>query len=497
MKTKRVITYLLVLVMAFLGFNFLKFKSNKNVYASYSPSSFSYYDQLVNDVENNDLTDDEKENIREIYNQILSAYLNGTLDGTTRITFSLPKSTSDGYKLARTAIKAVEYDYPEISLFDMFNSVYVGINTVTIGNTNYFENGITSKTQLNSMITSMREKRNYILNLVSSQPTIFDKIYYINEWLVENNDYNDYIENGGEDSSSVYAELCHTAYSALFNDNYEPVCDGYSYAFKYIMDGLGIPCAIVDGIYEQSTYQIGLHAWNEVYLYGNWYGVDVTFDDPIDEDSAHYSVYRLYMDNYLLLGDSNFYALTDINGDQGLTVDRRTILNKFIGNLQKTDEGASFTSYSYELIPPSISNNDYDSSSVEENQTDFTVTLNQNNGTNETEQLNVTYGEAMPEITTIPVRIGYIFLGYFDSLIGGIQYYNVDLTSTKNWDKLGDAILYAHWQEDETILPDETNTNNSINFVEVLQDNFMIILFLGSTVILIFALLVFNLKKKR
>lgn len=75
----------------------------------------------------------------------------------------------------------------------------------------------------------------------------------------------------------------HTAYDethALPNRNHpygllvegQAVCMGYANTFQLFMDLLDIPCLTV----TSST-----HAWNLVQLDGDWYGVDVTWDDPL------------------------------------------------------------------------------------------------------------------------------------------------------------------------------------------------------------------------
>lgn len=50
------------------------------------------------------------------------------------------------------------------------------------------------------------------------------------------------------------------------------VCMGYANTFQLFMDLLDIPCVTVTG---------DGHAWNLVQLDGEWYGVDVTWDDPL------------------------------------------------------------------------------------------------------------------------------------------------------------------------------------------------------------------------
>ena len=75
----------------------------------------------------------------------------------------------------------------------------------------------------------------------------------------------------------------------------------------------------------------------------------------------------------------------------------------------------------------------------------YTVSFNYNNGTGNTNSVIATYDSAMPTISGIPTRIGYIFTGYYDSANNGTKYYNADLTSARTWDKTSNTTLYAHW----------------------------------------------------
>lgn len=67
------------------------------------------------------------------------------------------------------------------------------------------------------------------------------------------------------------APMNQSAYSALVNG--KTVCAGYAKAFQYLMQQLGIPCYYCRGYSGEN------HAWNIVELYGEYYNVDLTWDD--------------------------------------------------------------------------------------------------------------------------------------------------------------------------------------------------------------------------
>ena len=96
-------------------------------------------------------------------------------------------------------------------------------------------------------------------NYISSDMSDREKELKIIEWLVENCYYEqaDNWENG-------------TAYSCIINGRAQ--CSGYADAFLQTAKACGLEARYV---YNTS------HAWNLVKLDGDWYHVDVTWEDPI------------------------------------------------------------------------------------------------------------------------------------------------------------------------------------------------------------------------
>jgi len=74
----------------------------------------------------------------------------------------------------------------------------------------------------------------------------------------------------------------------------------------------------------------------------------------------------------------------------------------------------------------------------------FTITLDWNEGDEGDENVLVIYGQPMPGIT-LPTRFGFIFNGYFTASTGGVQYYNANGTSARDWDIRENTTLYAQW----------------------------------------------------
>lgn len=74
-----------------------------------------------------------------------------------------------------------------------------------------------------------------------------------------------------------------------FLQNNEGVCQAYADTFQLLMNLIGIQCITQSGIANGVS-----HAWNIVLLDGEWYNVDVTWDDPIStKDILRYDYFNI------------------------------------------------------------------------------------------------------------------------------------------------------------------------------------------------------------
>ncbi len=103
------------------------------------------------------------------------------------------------------------------------------------------------------------EKAEEILRIARTLSSDYEKEKYVHDKLAAQVSY------GAE------APMNQSAYSALVNG--KTVCAGYTRAFQYLMQQLGIPCYYCRGYSGEN------HAWNIVELYGDYYNVDLTWDD--------------------------------------------------------------------------------------------------------------------------------------------------------------------------------------------------------------------------
>ena len=188
------------------------------------------------------------------------------------------------------AMSGIIFDNPELfylSFLDLgvsyqesggFTSNIIEINIYSVSG-NFYKIGFNNSLQIEYALSQMEQAREEIYAQMPEGLNDYQKVVYLNDYLVDNVDYDlDYESKDAED-------LIHTAYGALVRG--VAVCDGYSYAMKYLLNGLGIDCVVGAGYVVNSSGRQEGHMWNYVKLYGNWYGVDVTWNDPTDPFVAY------------------------------------------------------------------------------------------------------------------------------------------------------------------------------------------------------------------
>ena len=121
----------------------------------------------------------------------------------------------------------------------------------------------------------------------------YEKIREVHNWLIDNIEYDMDLET--KEPYSISGALTKGI----------AVCEGYARSFKYIMDGLDIPCVLVSGIGTNSNGEIESHAWNYVMLDNKWYAIDVTWDDPVIIGNGYIPEDTKY--THFLKGSNSFF----------------------------------------------------------------------------------------------------------------------------------------------------------------------------------------------
>lgn len=243
--------------------NISTYANNAYYYEQLDSTGKTIYDALLNNVENL-----KKENY--------------VIDFSTKFNDLLNTSTGE-YKLNRafqSALDSFSYDHPELFYID-FGSFILQTNTFALGpikeykvkivpkdNKNYLNNTFNSEYKVNSAITKIENIKTGIINNISNKD-IYNQILDIHDFLVSSLEYD----------KTISKPNIHNIYGAFIEQ--EVVCEGYAKAFKYLLDNLDIECILVSGTAINSSNQEESHMWNYVKLGDSWYGVDVTWDDPI------------------------------------------------------------------------------------------------------------------------------------------------------------------------------------------------------------------------
>lgn len=164
----------------------------------------------------------------------------------------------------KNVMEAVYNDHPELFWLD------------TAFSCKYYRNGICKEVTLKFNWTAGKledckreftDAANDIIYGAINYTEDFEKERYVHDALLGRLDYN------------LAADIGQSAYSALVGK--ETVCAGYSRAYQYILQQLGIPCYYCTGYAGEN------HAWNIVRLGNSFYNVDVTWDD-VEPNSYDY-----------------------------------------------------------------------------------------------------------------------------------------------------------------------------------------------------------------
>lgn len=120
--------------------------------------------------------------------------------------------------------------------------------------------------------------------LITEDMTDFQKELAVHDWIVEHSSYDQTVHsNAGHSGRTGYRDPYGILVGGYGN------CLGYSTTFQLLMDLCDVECITVVGAAFDSLED---HAWNMVKLDGEWYCVDVTWDDPTMGNGNTNSVVR-------------------------------------------------------------------------------------------------------------------------------------------------------------------------------------------------------------
>ena len=174
--------------------------------------------------------------------------------------------------------------------------VFTVINDTGIGEIKYFSDGTVrsfrvwysaDKKDVPGMKKAYEQAVAEALKVIDPYMTDYQKELALHDWLCNHIQY---------DYSFGNKSAC--SYSGLVNGS--AVCEGYAEAFTELLHRAGIDAATVYGfVTPEYEYTNNNHAWNIVRIDGNWYYVDVTWDDisPIRYDYFNITTAQMALDH--------------------------------------------------------------------------------------------------------------------------------------------------------------------------------------------------------
>ncbi len=199
------------------------------------------------------------------------------------------------------AFIAVHYDYPEYfwftggsswSYYETYLQMFLKMDGKVEIRPQYYSY-TSSAFNAEKKHNQLTARVNEVAALAENHSTdAFERIVFVHDYLIENAYYDyDALEEYEKTSHNPSCEYIYSAYGCLVNG--KTVCAGFAKAFQMILNELDYECSYITGDAG------GPHAWNCVYLDGEGYYIDVTWDNRDFENEIPFYSYTLINDETL------------------------------------------------------------------------------------------------------------------------------------------------------------------------------------------------------
>ena len=121
-----------------------------------------------------------------------------------------------------------------------------------------------------------------IVAQAQAQATVFDRERTVHDCIIAMCSYSDSAANAYKN----------TIYGVLAGGS--AACEGYAKTVKYLLDQLEIPCYVVHGNSTPPGSRTQGHMWNIVQIDGDFYHLDLTWDDPVLEKGGNLLRYTYF-----------------------------------------------------------------------------------------------------------------------------------------------------------------------------------------------------------
>ncbi len=165
----------------------------------------------------------------------------------------------------RLCLTALRTDHPEYFWFDGEGTYSITSASLLGERTSVTLSYTLSLEEIDALLPQVDAYAADCLGTLAGAASDYEKILGVYRYLIEHTDY----VLDVQDQSMISLMTSHQA-----------TCAGYAKSFQYLMHQLGIPCTLVFGTGAGGEN----HGWNMVMCDGDWYQVDVTWGDPVDEN---------------------------------------------------------------------------------------------------------------------------------------------------------------------------------------------------------------------
>ena len=197
--------------------------------------------------------------------------------GQTEITFDMSNVNNETLNDVVAAMNMVSSDFPEYFWYTGGGEVESLGNTVTVKPSQYVINGqLADAAAINNANNAFNAVINEAKSKIPAGASDYQKSEILHDFVDDKTEY----QQVGDHQS---------AYGALVLG--KAVCAGYARAYQVLMNKAGIKCWYVEGTSPNPNNPDGdpeRHAWNLVYLDGDCYYTDVTWDDHRPANFHHY-----------------------------------------------------------------------------------------------------------------------------------------------------------------------------------------------------------------
>jgi len=187
------------------------------------------------------------------------------------------------------------------------NPYVIGVGSISVDDDIMYVNYVFDEAETKKTQDAIQAKVDEVTDsIISDGMSDKDKVLAINDWIVDNAEYDYEALDAMETTMSIRDHEAAWNPSGILLDG-TAVCGGYAITFTALANDVGLDTIMVTGEITASNVR---HAWNKVKVDGDWLAIDTTWNDSSQPNQ------------YLLITDDEFTGPAERTEDTGwLSVD--------------------------------------------------------------------------------------------------------------------------------------------------------------------------------